>query len=424
MNTYGLTGRSVERLLSLRRLADVSKEQYLNSIKQFLTYSSQDADAMVSNAKKHPKTFERQFITFLEKKEKESSPATAHLIRNSVKKLLDVNGVAGINWLNIDDHISEKKRFGEDRAPTTDEIRRMVNASDLRMKCIILFLCSSGARTGAIPLLKWRDVAEVKSEGFEFAKVTIYRGEREQYDTFITPEAYEQLLEYRRYRENIGEKVTPQSPVFVTLSNIDKFRPERVRALASDTVKLLLARLQKQLGLRQVLTEGTSARRFEFKQGHGFRKFFKTRTEIAGVNRLAIEMMMGHNIGVQASYNKPSESDMAKEYGKAIDELTIVKPQAIVTPNMMLATFNRQFLINSGYTEEQLSSMGDLSQLTPQQMQELLKQKQMQSLGLNGNHQKVVTMSEVEGWITQGWDFITSLPDGKAVVRLPNSFQG
>lgn len=105
---------------------------------------------------------------------------------------------------------------------------------------------------------------------------------------------------------------------------------------------------------------------------------------------------------------------------KAIDELTIMKSKETVTPNLMLATFNKQFLINSGYTEEEVNDLGDLSQLTPQQVQELIKQKQMQRLGLNGNHQKIVEMGEVENWVVQGWDFVTPLPDNKAIIKLPS----
>jgi len=45
----------------------------------------------------------------------------------------------------------------------------------------------------------------------------------------------------------------------------------------------------------------------------------------------------------------------------------------------------------------------------------------MASLGLNGNHQKVVPMAEVEQWVEQrGWDFVTSLPGDKAIIRLPS----
>jgi len=266
MNTSGLEGRSVERLLSLKKLAEVSKEQYLNGIKQFLVHSGQQPDGLVVKAKRHPRAFEKEFVEFLDRKGKETSAATVALIRNSVKKLLDVNGVSGVDWVYINDCIPEKRRYGEDRAPTAEEIRRMVNAAELRTKCIILFLCSSGARMGAIPALRWGDFQEAEHDGQKLARVTIYRGEPERYETFVTPEAYQHLLEYRRYRENLGEEVTPQSFVFVNALNVDDFRPDRVRGVTTDVVKALLGRLQKQLRIRRVISEGKNARRFEFKQ--------------------------------------------------------------------------------------------------------------------------------------------------------------
>lgn len=382
MNTYGLEGKAVAKLLSLKKLAEVSKEQYLNSIRQFLTYSHQDPDTMVSGARKNPRSFERQFIAFMEVKVKEASPSTAALIRNSTKKFLDVNGVTGIKWADIDDSIPERRRYSEDRAPTTLEVRRMVDAADLRTKCLVLFLCSSGARVGTIQSLKWKDLVEVKADGKEFAKVIVYRGEKEQYYTFITPEAYRHLTEYKHYRENIGEKVTPQTPVFVTALNVEDFKPEKIRPLATDTVKLLLARLQKQLGLREVLSEGKNARRMVFKTGHGFRKFFKTRTELAGVNRLAIEMMMGHNVGAQASYNRPTEADLVKEYSKAISELTVVKESESISRESLREEIRRQGLLLVGFAEGEISKLGDLSNLTDEEIQKAVRRRQMRNLGL------------------------------------------
>ena len=418
MNTYGLEGESIDKLLSLRKLADTSKEQYLNSIRQFLVYSKQDPDALVRDAKKHPKAFGEQFVAFIDGKVKETSPSTAALIRNSVKKFLDVNGVTGIDWISIDDRIPEKKRFGEDRAPTADEIRRMVVAADLRMKCIVLFLCSSGARIGGIPMLRWRDVTEVKADGLEFAKVTIYRGDREQYDTFLPPEAYGHLLEYRKYRENIGEKVTPKSFVFVTASDVDDFKPDRVRALATDSVKLLLGRLHRQLGLRQVLSEGKNARRFEFKQGHGFRKFFKTRMELSGAKPIITEMLMGHTVGVANSYMKPTQDEMASEYVKAIPNLTIMGAMGEKADKNV--EFKREILLKvGGYSKEEVEKLS-LADMEDAEIQRLVKERFLGAMANNGGRQKVVPLSEIEAYLTQGWEYVAALPNEKAVLKLPN----
>lgn len=388
-------------------------------IRQYLNYIGRDADTFVSETKAAPKAFEKQFIAFLEEWGKNARPSTVAFARDSLKRFLQANRVENIDWTYINDFIPQRRKYGEDRAPTLEEIRRIVTTADLRLKCLILFLCSSGARIGSIEYLRWRDIQGLESDGQKFARVTVYNGEPERYDTFITPEAYSHLLEYRNVRESIGEKVIPESHVFVTLANVDEFRPESIKPISVSSMKNLLGRHLKRLGMRTVMHEGRGYHSFEFKQAHGFRKFFKTRMEMSGVKPIITEMLMGHNLGVSSSYMKPTLGELASEYLKGVDNLTILQGPRAMSKNEVLATFNSKFLANSGYTDEEIAQLGDLSELSNQQVQELIKQKQMQNLGLNGNHQKIVPMGEVENWVAQGWDFVTRLPDDKAIIRLP-----
>ena len=55
---------------------------------------------------------------------------------------------------------------------------------------------------------------------------------------------------------------------------------------------------------------------------HGFRKFYKSRAEQV-MKPINVEITMGHNIGVSASYYRPLEKDVLQDYLKAVDELTI-----------------------------------------------------------------------------------------------------
>jgi integrase len=425
VNTSGLKGKSIDRLLSLKKLAEVSKEQYLNSLKQFLVFTNQDPDTLVASTRRHPKAFEKQFVAFLDKKGKETSAATVALIRNSVKKLLDVNGVSGVDWAYINDCIPEKKRFGEDRAPTSDEIRRMASASDLRTKCIILFLCSSGARMGSIPALAWRDVHEVEQNEVKLARVTIYRGTPDQYETFITPETYEHLQEYKRYRENVGEKVSSQSFVFVTALNVDNFKSDRVRGLTTDGVKALMGRLQKQLAMRQVISEGKNARRFEFKTVHGFRKFFKTRMEMSGVKPIITEILMGHEIGVSGSYMKPTEKELLEEYSKAIPSLTIfatgatkedmdtVKKEAALEAMRAVAT---SFGIDPMKVRvEKQKEIG--REVTGEEEMELIKVEIKKLREPKEDPKMIVREEELDAYLKGGWQFVSVLPSQRILIR-------
>ena len=59
---------------------------------------------------------------------------------------------------------------------------------------------------------------------------------------------------------------------------------------------------------------------------HGFRKFYKSRTEQV-MRPINVEITMGHDIGVSESYYKPTEHEVLEDYLKAVDFLqsTVIK---------------------------------------------------------------------------------------------------
>jgi integrase len=412
---------SVERLLGSAKLSDATKKGYLGRVQQYLRYMGMEPDELVKIARIHPKQFEEWFIVFLQAVNKKSSASTTTAFRDSVKRFLEINRVEKINWGYINEFVPSAKKAGQDRAPTLEEVRRVVDVADLRMKCLVLFLCSSGARIGSVTWLRWKDVEEVEADGKKFAKLTIYRGEPEEYTTFITPECYGFWLQYKEGREGIGEKVTPASYVFATQGNFREFDQSRVKVTAVKTLKNQLGELLKRLGMRTAISEREGYVNYEFKQAHGFRKFFKTRMEVAGVRPLVVETLMGHNTGVSKSYYKPTTEEMATEYSKAIDELTIIKPEMSINNNTVLATIRREML-SGKYNETEISQFGDLSQLTTEQFVDILNRR---AQGLNGNgNQKVIPMNEVKGMVEQGWEYVSQLPDGFAVVKLPRADLG
>ena len=69
----------------------------------------------------------------------------------------------------------------------------------------------------------------------------------------------------------------------------------------------------KKINMRQ----GTN-KRYEFKQIHGFRKYFKTNAERA-MKTLDVEKLMGH----AENYYKPPEYYLIEQYAKAVPHLII-----------------------------------------------------------------------------------------------------
>ena len=58
------------------------------------------------------------------------------------------------------------------------------------------------------------------------------------------------------------------------------------------------------------------------KETHGFRKFYKTRTEQV-MKPINVEITMGYNIGLSSCYYKPTEKEVLQDYLKAVEFLTI-----------------------------------------------------------------------------------------------------
>jgi hypothetical protein len=90
--------------------------------------------------------------------------------------------------------------------------------------------------------------------------------------------------------------------------------------LKSSGIKRLLERALWEQGLRQPLLSGE--RRHAWKAAHGFRKYYKSRAEQT-MRPINVEITMGHNIGISASYYRPTEREVLEDYLKAVDLLTI-----------------------------------------------------------------------------------------------------
>src|SRR5215212_8325303 len=97
-----------------------------------------------------------------------------------------------LNWKRISKGLPKAKNSSNDRAPTVEEIRKLVEYPDRRIKSIVYVMASGGFRLGAWDYLQWKHVKPITNEKEEVmaAKLVIYANEPEEYYTFITPEAY------------------------------------------------------------------------------------------------------------------------------------------------------------------------------------------------------------------------------------------
>ena len=177
-------------------------------------------------------------------------------------------------------------------------------------------------------------MTDIKTGELVAAKLVVYEGEPDEYYCFITPEAYNSVKHWMNYREQHGEKITSDSWIMrglwqtTTMNYGAKFGVATFpKKLKSSGIKSLLERAIKAQGLWKPLSQGKTRR--EWKGAHGYRKYYKSHAEQV-MKPINVELTMGHDIGISASYYKPTENEVLEDYCKAVDLLTVNEDKAIL----------------------------------------------------------------------------------------------
>jgi hypothetical protein len=304
--------------------------------------------------------------TLSQKERVERKEITAGTLRNCVKVVktfCEITDVI-IPWKKITRGLPRVKRYADDRAPTIEEIRKICEYPDRRIKPIVYTMVSSGIRVGAWDYLHWGNVVPIKNgDCLVAAKMTVYAGEADEYFTFISPEAFRALESWMEFRKNSGESITSDSWLMRNLWNslrpdensISKKLVKSPAKLNSIGIKRLIERALWTQGLRSKLTNGK--KRHEFQTDHGFRKWFKTQSEISGMKPINVEKLMGHSVGLSDSYYRATERDLLEDYLKAVtDSLTInneIKLQIRLSDLTADSKMNLNKLKSDLYTKDQ-----------------------------------------------------------------------
>jgi hypothetical protein len=230
------------------------------------------------------------------------------------------------------------RRYANDRAPTLQEIKKVLAYPDRRMKPMLYTMTSSGIRLSAWNYLKWNHIAPVlRDDQIVAARIQVYADDDDEYFSFITREAFNALDEWMTYRKQSGEKITGDSWLMRNLWDVTTPKGKGVitipKRLQATGIKRLIERALWAQGVRLKLDEGK--RRHEFQADHGFRKWFKTRCESAGMRSINIGTLMGHSLGLSDSYYRPTEEEILNDYLKAVDALTFNRDNIALKKEVM-----------------------------------------------------------------------------------------
>ena len=156
----------------------------------------------------------RKFLQFQKERveKKEISGSTLLNYIKSIKLFCEMNDIL-IPWKKLTRGLPKGKKYADDRAPRIEEICKIIEYPDRRIKAIVYTMVSSGIQLGAWDYLRWGNIKPIEIEKGRIvaAKILVYEGDEEEYFTFITPEAYNELEKWMLYRKESGETITNQS---------------------------------------------------------------------------------------------------------------------------------------------------------------------------------------------------------------------
>ena len=192
-----------------------TRRQYPQRLKVFLDFLNRDHTCLdekalqfLNNVRDNPSWFEDKLMDFIDfqlgrVRKGEISESTIPNYYKATKLFLEMNDVSpSINWKKISRGMPRGKQAANDRAPTKEEIKKLLEYPDRRIKPIVYTMISSGIRIGAWDDLRWKNVKPIEDENGRVlaAKLTVYVGDPEEYYSFISPEAYHAFKDWMDFR--------------------------------------------------------------------------------------------------------------------------------------------------------------------------------------------------------------------------------
>jgi len=244
---------------------------------------------------------------------------------NALELFLIINDVE-INFKKFKKQIPGKQKASGDKPYETKEIIDMLNEADVRGKSLVLFLCSTGIRGGAIwdygNYLKFKHLQRFEDG---CARVTIYPDTNSEHPAMLTPEAVEALEKYKRFRIANSEKIEGESPLFRNVFKKNQAN-RTIKPLSKSSIDAILRRLAENIGIRT--RSNSPNHRHEKRTEYGFRIRWNTimKNHDPPLNNNKIERLFSHNnknLPLDKHYNKPLDFVLHEEFDKAILALTI-----------------------------------------------------------------------------------------------------
>src|SRR5487761_1835175 len=427
---------------NLTKTSPITADIYVRSLGRFCSQANTTPQQFVKMSQKKIEDVTQDFINSLESQKKEHgtqkySPGYIVGYLKAIKSWAEWNRKPIQRKIKIANR-NRTPTLENERVPTQDELRRVLygDRTTIRTRVSIALMAFSGPRPEVqgnylgLNGLKIQDLPEMeiqaKKKEVRFAKIPAMIVVREelsktghQYFTFLGKEGCDVLKLYLEERMNEGEALEPASPLIATSPKQSKKRSH----FASEDRSPFLRTTKLCHEIRKSMRAcGLPWRPYVF------RSYFDTYSMLAsdkmGIPERYVKFWMGHKGDIESVYTTHKKKlplemveEMRVKYKKISETFETLK-SANATRDEAREAIRKAMLEDAGFKEEEVGKL-NLSGMTSEEFQQLVKQKLFGLLNRNGMKQLVVNVGEVREYITKGYEFQAALPNGEAVVRLP-----
>jgi len=361
-----------------------SLREYVSTVSKLCEYAGKSPDQLVDGCMDDeglpdPKKIHELIMLiddFLgELEANDLAPATLSVTFSRIKSFFKVNGI----------ELGLANKYGfrvkcRDRAPTPEEVQRLIEVADLREKAMIAVLATSGMRIGTLVKLKYKHVKDDLEAGrvplHIHVEAEITKGKYADYDTFLNEEAVHYLKLYLEHRRRgtsdiPSERITDESPLFRTYE-------KEVRPLTYYAARKAIRKAFKRAGL-----DRKNGKMHEIRV-HSLRKFFRTQMAALGVPSDYIEYMMGHKLSTYHDVQMKGIEFLRNVYAAA--NLRIFQKQKVTLADILKEIIRSRGEDPSKYLKEQIMagrtipSEEEETEIYARAIWEMLRKEQMKSI--------------------------------------------
>jgi hypothetical protein len=335
-----------ERLLRKFSGSTMSLYAYTNSVHQYSQRLGLTPDQIISDARKSESDIQNhQTIVegmLAELQDANRSSGRRNGFAKQIRSWYSSNGIE-LKLTNVPRPTVEH----DDRAPTQDELTRLIDLADSRGKVIVSFLALGGFREGTLAKLEYRHVKNDLENNISpihlHIEAGIVKGRYCHYHTFLSTEAIGHVRNYFDSRrkglpilngahtprpEPKPEEINDYTPV---IRDEQLWRDHgKARPIGEKQIYKIIHSLYFKTGLLKPIKKELQSDQHSYElRVHSIRKFFKTQLITKSVPERMVDYWMGHVPDVYTDIESQGVERLREIYARAA--LTI-RPRAQTPP--------------------------------------------------------------------------------------------